>query len=126
MHAILELVGIPTASISSTMGSQARANTMTEWNAPDSPLRVLVLNTNISSAGLNCHINCYIGIITGFLWNAAGLLQGMGRLFRLGQPFAVIWYLLHMAKTINDWIQERILRKVWRSLPDVGQLNQLV
>lgn len=112
MYAILKLVGLPVATISSSMNAQTRAATMDAWNAPDSTLRVLVLNTNVSSAGLNCHINCSVGIITSFIWNIAMYLQALGRLFRLGQKEAVKWFLLRVAGTINDWNEERMLRKV--------------
>lgn len=112
MYAILKLVGLPVAMISSSMDSQVRAATMDQWNAQDSALRVLVLNTNVSSAGLNCHINCSVGIITSFIWNVATFLQALGRLFRLGQKEAVKWFLLRVAGTINDWNEERMLRKV--------------
>ena len=86
----MELVGIPVVTIASNMSATERGTVMEQWNAPDSPLRVLILNTNVSSAGLNCHINCHVGIITFFLWNAATELQAMGRLFRINQLFEVV------------------------------------
>ena len=32
------------------------------WNLPDTDVDVLVPNSSVSSAGLNCHLQCSVGI----------------------------------------------------------------
>jgi hypothetical protein len=75
----------------------------------------LVLNSSVSSAGLNAHHQCHYGIGACFVWNMATVMQFIGRLFRIGQKHSVKWYLPYIVGTIDDWFQERRLRKVRRS-----------
>ncbi|OIW31532.1 hypothetical protein CONLIGDRAFT_697720 [Coniochaeta ligniaria NRRL 30616] len=62
-----------------------RDETMKTWNDLDADVDVLVLNSAISSAGLNCHGHCWVGIGVGFVWNVATELQFIGRPLRIGQ-----------------------------------------
>ncbi len=45
------------------------------WNLPDTDVDVLVPNSSVSSAGLNCHFQCSVGIGLCYVWNVSTVLQ---------------------------------------------------
>lgn len=70
------------------MGSEA-SYILARFNDKKDKLQFLVLSTQGSSVGLNCHMACSEGLITTFCGNVATLQQAMGRLFRIGQTHVV-------------------------------------
>lgn len=109
---MFEKAGYSVRSIHADVNMNDRGAMVDEFNTPGSGVDLLILNSSVSSAGLNCHYDCHHGIGFGFVWNVATILQFMGRLFRIGQKKAVRWYLPYIKGTINEWLQERMLRKV--------------
>jgi hypothetical protein len=99
--------------IRTDMTAGEREQTMDEWNSPSSDVDVLVLNSSVSSAGLNCHHQCSVGIGLCDVWNVSTILQFIGRLFRIGQKSKVTWFLPRVLGTVSEWQEERRLRKVW-------------
>lgn len=108
-------------SIHSRVPMGERGSIMKDWNRTDTKFDILVLNSSVSSAGLNAHYNCHYGIGACFVWNMATILQFIGRLERLGQRHAVTWYLPYFKGTIDEWLMERRLRKV-RPHPTLNRL----
>ncbi|KAK3311372.1 uncharacterized protein B0T15DRAFT_507940 [Chaetomium strumarium] len=94
--AALRKASFNTLNIHSGMSTQMREAAMQEWNSESAKVDVLVLNSAVSSAGLNCHLQCSVGIGFGFVWNVSTILQFIGRLFRIGQKWPVEWYLPHV------------------------------
>ncbi|KAK3358657.1 hypothetical protein B0T25DRAFT_514352 [Lasiosphaeria hispida] len=90
---------------------QSRDAVMAAWNSSSTLVDVLVLNSAVSSLGLNAHLNCSTGIGLSFVWNAATVTQYIGRLFRIGQTKIVKWSLLYIKGTISYWQMERMCRK---------------
>jgi hypothetical protein len=100
------------------MSIHEREQAMDDWNSATSKVDVLVLNSSVSSAGLNCHKQCSVGIGLAFVWNVSTVLQMIGRLLRIGQQFKVTWFLPRVNGTINDWQEHRMLKKVCGTILD--------
>jgi hypothetical protein len=99
-------------TIRSGMHPSDKQKVMERWDSETSGVNVLVLNSAVSAAGLNCQRNCHVGIAAGFTWNVATENQILGRLFRIGQRSSVRFYCPTVKGTVNEWLQERRLRKV--------------
>lgn len=82
--AVLRTAGFRADWIHTGMGPEA-SNVLARFNDKKDKLQFLVLSTQVSSMGLNCHIACSEGLITTFCWNVPTLQQAMARLFRIGQ-----------------------------------------
>jgi SNF2 family DNA or RNA helicase len=89
-----------------------RQKTMDDWNSPHTNMDVLILNSAVSSAGLNCHYQCSVGIGLSFVWNVSTVTQFVGRIVRIGQKKSVRWYMPHINGTIDNWQEEKMFRKV--------------
>lgn len=109
---MLQLSSFHTMQITSGMDSTTRDRLATDWNSPASKWQALVLNTSISSAGLNLQGCCCRGIFIPLVWNAGTMLQAHGRLVRLGQKQPVVWTQLRVNATIFDWMELRYTQKV--------------
>jgi hypothetical protein len=77
-------VNFKVKSIHSKLSMGERGAIMRQWNRADTAFDILVLNSSVSSAGLNAHYQCHHGIGACFVWNMATILQFIGRLFRIG------------------------------------------
>ncbi|KAK0752612.1 hypothetical protein B0T18DRAFT_427052 [Schizothecium vesticola] len=88
-----------------------RTEILANFNDKEGDIQFLVLSAAVSSAGLNLHGACHNGIITDIVWNAGTVFQGTGRLFRIGQKRPITWKLVHIAGTVNDWMEDRVVRK---------------
>jgi hypothetical protein len=83
------------------MKSTEREAIIADWNDSASNTNVLILNSAVSSAGLNCHHECHMGIGIGFVWNVPVILQFIGRLPRIGQKFPVQFKLVLIPGTVS-------------------------
>lgn len=110
--AILRKCGFITSSLRASMKSSEREAVIADWNDTTSKTNVLILNSSVSSAGLNCHHQCHVGVGVGFVWNAAVIHQFIGRLPRIGQLHPVEWDLVWISDTVSPWQEDRMLRKV--------------
>lgn len=63
VHALLDKLSFSVASIRASHTSHERDRTVDHFNNPASNLDCLVLNLNLSAAGLNLHKCCARGIL---------------------------------------------------------------
>lgn len=110
--ALLRRCGFSAQMIVSRMDALERTEILANFNDEEGDIKFLVLSSAVSSAGLNLHGACHNGILTDIVWNAGTLFQGTGRLFRIGQKRPITLKLVHIAGTVNDWIEDRVVRKV--------------
>jgi len=59
--------GFQVRSIHADMPLSKRNDVADEWNRPANPVDIMVLNSSISSTGLNLHHQCHYGIGPSFV-----------------------------------------------------------
>ncbi|KAL8380008.1 hypothetical protein RB599_009449 [Gaeumannomyces hyphopodioides] len=72
---------------------------------------VVTIRSSTPPAGPNLHLNCSRGVIASPTWNHNIVIQGFGRLNRIGQSNMVIWHYLHVSDSVFPWLEYRCDQK---------------
>lgn len=98
-------MGYNTVTIRASDSARDRDKVILDWNDPESDCQVFVANINTLSVGVNLHHCCRIGMFLNWHLSPMTMDQIIGRLVRIGQKHAVMFYLLKTKGTYHDYLK---------------------
>lgn len=107
----LDLLGINTVEIKSSMNLDQKQALMDDFNNPQMPISVLLTSFKACSVGVNLHRDCHKVCMLGMPENVNTLLQAIGRVHRLGQKEDQLIWILGLDHSYDQWIQAKVARK---------------
>ena len=107
----LQCLDIPFMMIRSAMNMDARDQAVRAINDPTNRLMVLLMTYDIGGTGLNLHGACHTGISVQLPHNVATEIQGMARIYRLGQTKMVSWFRMKTVATFAKYQEAKLCKK---------------
>lgn len=104
-------LGFRVKSLRSAIHQSKRDEIVQAFNDPSSDIDVLVTGFNLSSFGVNLQHACSKGIICQFHWNVSTMLQGIGRIARIGQKHPVDFRIIKTPRSFMEFQEQRFTRK---------------
>ncbi|KAI0120408.1 hypothetical protein BJ170DRAFT_269784 [Xylariales sp. AK1849] len=80
------------------------------------------LNMNTHVTGLNMQACCWNGIIAQLYWNLGTILQGLGRIIRIGQGKEVTWRIIKVNGSYYDIQEDKMCRKFVEVIRNEGHI----
>ena len=118
-----DTLGIEVISIRGTHNSAEREAACKRFNDSKDSLQVLVASDRTSATSLNLQFACCRVVFMESNMNANTLLQGIGRVFRIGQRAPICVWILIVDGTYDQCLQARQARKFVSQLADNLQLS---
>ena len=72
---------------------------------------MLLTGMNLTSYGLNLQKVCCKGIVAQFHWSLSTILQGIGRISRIGQSKPVEFRIVRQGASFAEYQEQRMLHK---------------
>ena len=112
----LTLIGFRVGSLRSQLHQPQRDELVDTFNDCTSDIDILVSGFGLSSFGVNLQHACHRGIICQFHWNAATMLQAVGRIARIGQTHEVDFRIIKTVNTFMEYQERRFTEKQVRQI----------